>query len=219
MGKEVIMNTERKKRRYLIVTIERKSLIAGASVLLLSGIALKLSSETITLTTAYPSPSGIYQKLTSTGQTILARNTGNVGVGTATPGVKLDVLGSARVAGNVLVTGNAQVTGNALVVGNFTLANGSQAAGQVLTSNANGTGTWAAGSGAFVTTVYTFSGSGSYTCPGNDRVLSCTSILSPMGSYSCVPSISGNTCSAGSCLTLPGILNSYYNTVVCGGLH
>jgi len=50
-----------------------------------------LGSETFTMTTYYPAPYGGYASLLTTGQTILARDSGLIGVGTNAPAVKLDV--------------------------------------------------------------------------------------------------------------------------------
>ena len=79
-----------------------------------------LNCETFTLQTYYPSPVGVYNKFISTGDTMLARDSGNVGVGTgaAAPTAKLDVAGDIRIR------------------------NGAQAAGKVLVSDANGNATW-----------------------------------------------------------------------------
>src|SRR5208282_5239275 len=73
-------------------------------VTLITVFPFELGSETLTMTTTYPSPSGIYNTMVTTGQTTLARNGGNVGVGTASPAAKLDVEGTGNVilnAGNV----------------------------------------------------------------------------------------------------------------------
>ena len=51
----------------------------------------------------YPAPYGSYAELTTTSNTYLATEGGNVGIGTTTPGAKLDVAGNARVAGTLTV--------------------------------------------------------------------------------------------------------------------
>ncbi|MBI5883075.1 MAG: hypothetical protein HZB91_08225 [Elusimicrobia bacterium] len=53
--------------------------------------AAELGSESLTMTTYYPSPAGVYQRLTTTGVTLLARDGGRVGVGTTNPNGALDV--------------------------------------------------------------------------------------------------------------------------------
>jgi hypothetical protein len=58
-----------------------------------------LDSETLTLTTYYPAPYGGYVSILTTGNTYLARDTGNVGIGTATPAVKLDINGNGWARG------------------------------------------------------------------------------------------------------------------------
>ena len=73
--------------------------------------------EIFNIQTYYPSPAGIYSKFTSTGETLLARDSGNVGIGLgdAAPTARLDVVGTIRfrtgaAAGKVLVSdtgGNA----------------------------------------------------------------------------------------------------------------
>lgn len=52
--------------------------------------------ETFTVKTYYPVPYGAYKKITVLGETILARDGGAVGIGTASPAQKLDVNGKAR---------------------------------------------------------------------------------------------------------------------------
>lgn len=73
--------------------IKRSQLTLAAALVFLTVLAVKLNSETMTLTTYYPSPAGIYKLLTSTQRTVLARDGGNVGIGTASPLFKLDVNG------------------------------------------------------------------------------------------------------------------------------
>ncbi len=73
-----------------------------------------LGSENLTLTTYYPAPYGGYASLLTTGQTLLARDGGNVGLGTAAPTQKLDVQG-----------GNINTGGYITATGNITANNGS----------------------------------------------------------------------------------------------
>ena len=55
--------------------------------MLLSLAPKDIASENITLSTYYPSPAGIYEHLVTTGDTYLARNGGNVSIGTVNPNV------------------------------------------------------------------------------------------------------------------------------------
>lgn len=121
----------------IVVRIDRRAVKACLALFLLAVPALRLSSETLTLTTTYPAPVGVYNQIITTGNggtatadTTLARNAGNVvlvpptngpgrvGIGVAAPAAKLDVAGTLR------------------------FADGTQAAGKVLTSDASGNASW-----------------------------------------------------------------------------
>lgn len=54
----------------------------GLAGLALCLMATELASESVTLTTYYPAPSGVYTQMITTGNTYLARDSGKVGVGT-----------------------------------------------------------------------------------------------------------------------------------------
>src|SRR5208283_2856049 len=70
-------------------------------VTLITVFPFELGSETLTMTTTYPSPSGIYNTMVTTGQTTLGRtagsqvllvpNGGKVGIGTVSPQAALDM--------------------------------------------------------------------------------------------------------------------------------
>ncbi|MHB2025803.1 MAG: hypothetical protein ACYCPQ_04075 [Elusimicrobiota bacterium] len=115
----------------------------------LAALAVEVSPESMTLNTYYPAPSGIYTNMITTQQTYLARDSGNVGVGTTVPNGKLDVEGVGNVvlnAGRVGVGTAApqyplDVNGIAKVLG-FQMPIGSPQAGMALTSDASGNGTW-----------------------------------------------------------------------------
>src|SRR6185369_15623712 len=53
-----------------------------------------LGSETLTMVTTYPSPMGVYKNIVTTGQTLIARDAGNVGIGTipSTTGGKVQIV-------------------------------------------------------------------------------------------------------------------------------
>jgi hypothetical protein len=70
-------------------------------VFVLSFFSVLVFAEDITITTYYPSPYGVYNQLTTTGTTLLATTSGNVGIGTTTPGYPLMVYKA--------VTGDVQV--------------------------------------------------------------------------------------------------------------
>ena len=121
----------------IVIRIDRKTglLIAAAVFVVWAAAAF---SESLTLTTTYPAPSGIYNQLVTTGNsgtaaadTTLNRNAGNtvlvpgsnaagrVGIGTNAPGAKLEVAGQIKITG------------------------GSPGAGKILTSDASGLASWA----------------------------------------------------------------------------
>jgi hypothetical protein len=70
-----------------------------------------LGSEILTMTTYYPAPYGGYARLLTTGQTILARNSGAVGIGTANPdpGVQLEVRNTLGLGGKIRLSGGPAV--------------------------------------------------------------------------------------------------------------
>ena len=68
-------------------------LIFCLAVLIFSRPA-QAGNETLTLETYYPAPYGIYNEFTTTGQTLLATESGNVGIGTTGPLSKLDIRGA-----------------------------------------------------------------------------------------------------------------------------
>ena len=89
--------------------------------------ASELASETVTLSTYYPAPSGVYAQMITTGNTYLARdnasNGGQVGIGTSNP-----------VAGSLLDVEGGAASGVTLNVGNLTVGS----AGQPTTVKING---------------------------------------------------------------------------------
>ncbi|MBI2384838.1 MAG: hypothetical protein HYV14_02375 [Elusimicrobia bacterium] len=70
-----------------------------AAMLLLCAVG-DLNSESVTLSTYYPAPSGVYTQMITTGDTYLARDGAGtrVGIGTTTPTQKLSVVGNVDVS-------------------------------------------------------------------------------------------------------------------------
>ena len=70
------------------IAITKPVVRAGALLALALALAQETGSETLTMSTTYPSPVGIYRSLITTGSgsanTFLSRDDGNVGVGTQT---------------------------------------------------------------------------------------------------------------------------------------
>ena len=105
-----------RKKIVVRVVIDRRAAGVILAAVAVGALAMRLSSETLTLETTYPAPVGVYNQIVTTGNsgsvaadTTLARNAGNVllapasnptgkvGVGTANPQAKLDVAGTVRV--------------------------------------------------------------------------------------------------------------------------
>ena len=87
---------------------------AGALAIMLCAVP-ELDSESVTLSTYYPAPSGVYTNMITTGNTFLARDGGagtSVGIGTTAPGAKLDVNGLARMQRLTTTGANALNTGD-----------------------------------------------------------------------------------------------------------
>lgn len=80
---------------HLDFTLSRRSARWWLMALLMAASATELSSESVTLTTYYPAPSGVYTQMITTGNTWIARDGGVVGIGTGTntPSAKLEVDG------------------------------------------------------------------------------------------------------------------------------
>lgn len=74
----------------------KRWLRAGLAGLLMLSSVPELGSESVTLSTYYPAPSGVYTNMITTSNTYLARDGGNVGIGTSNPAAKLDVSGGFK---------------------------------------------------------------------------------------------------------------------------
>jgi len=87
----------------------------------------------------------IFQASSNAGATsrLYVRADGNVGFGTTTPARTLDVVGTGRISSDFEVGASAGITGM-LTTGGFTMADGSESDGYVLTCDGSGIGTWQA---------------------------------------------------------------------------
>ncbi len=126
------------------VTVSRRTFVCAAAVLILCCAANELVSESMTMTTYYPAPSGVYKRLTTTGpgNTVLVQYGGSVGIGTGTsvPTQLLDVAGSAHFSGNVSI-GRATAPSALSVAGGVQMGPDTSAC----TMDKEGTLMWSAG--------------------------------------------------------------------------
>lgn len=76
----------------LELRLTRPQAIAALTMALMTWYAPELGSENVVLTTYYPAPSGIYTRMITTNETLLARDGGNVAVGSAVGGAKFSVM-------------------------------------------------------------------------------------------------------------------------------
>lgn len=91
------------------IKFDRRHVAALLTVLFLAWHPAFLGSETLTLTTYYPAPYGGYVRLLTTQQTLLARDAGRVGIGTAAPADKLGIAGGGiDIAGGGIMIDNGQ---------------------------------------------------------------------------------------------------------------
>jgi len=84
--------------------VRRISYVSLMSFIYLTAIPKLANTENLVITTYYPAPYGGYVSLLTTNNTWLARDAGSVGVGTAAPGEKLDVVGNVRASGAIYST-------------------------------------------------------------------------------------------------------------------
>lgn len=91
----------------LKLNFSRRQVTVLLAFLLLAWHPGFIGSETLTLTTYYPAPYGGYVSLLTTNQTLLARDGGNVGIGTAGPGSKLHVAGVTQITDGVAAADTA----------------------------------------------------------------------------------------------------------------
>ena len=85
---------------------------------LLAFLAPDLNPENVTLTTTYPSPSGVYNQMMTTGDTYLATTSGGkVGIGTTTPTGMLEVNGTAKFDGLITFASGQTFPGGTGITG------------------------------------------------------------------------------------------------------
>ncbi|MBI3547675.1 MAG: hypothetical protein HY078_01355 [Elusimicrobia bacterium] len=121
------MEPQRPRRRSSKIrfSMERRTAAWGLAAVLFACGVFELASETMTMTTYYPSPAGIYRLLTSTGQTALARDGGNVGIGVPQPQTRLHVNGNIRIGDSSAVCDGFHGGEVRYVGGEFLTCNGS----------------------------------------------------------------------------------------------
>lgn len=83
------------KLRFDITFSRRLVAWSGAAAMMLC-VVPELDSESVTLSTYYPAPSGVYTQMITTGNTFLSRDGGNTGVGITAPIAKMHILGSSQ---------------------------------------------------------------------------------------------------------------------------
>ena len=172
---------ENTKTVVLQLRMTRNRLLSLLTLFFMAWHPAFIESETLTLTTYYPAPYGGYASILTTGQTLLARDGGNVGVGTGTPGSKFHVVGTSRLDGSLNVNGA------------FALVNGAQANTRVLISDAGGNATWADNPGGPLQCVWVNYNAGStQNCPvnGTQVVMSAkdaAGTMAPLGPPTAVP--------------------------------
>lgn len=107
----------------LEIRLDRRAFLYIAAAAVLAPVA-RLATESLTISTAYPAPSGVYNRLMTTSGAVLARDKGNAGIGTASPGAKLEVAGPVKIA------------------------DGTQGPGKVLVCDDQGLASWGSAAGA-----------------------------------------------------------------------
>lgn len=127
----------------LKISFDRRQITVLLAFFLLAWHPGFLGSETLTLTTYYPAPYGGYVSVLTTNQTLLARDGGNVGVGTSSPGNKLQVQGTGNTSVDLRVNGRVMV-GDGNNNGGIWL---SQAADGFVGNNGGNMGFWSSGAG------------------------------------------------------------------------
>ncbi|MBI5239691.1 MAG: hypothetical protein HY926_04405 [Elusimicrobia bacterium] len=82
------------------LSVPRRTMTIFLAAAILITVSPEIGSENVTLSTYYPAPSGVYNKMITTGDAYLATLAGrSVGIGTSSPQAKLHVMGSIRTQG------------------------------------------------------------------------------------------------------------------------
>ena len=124
---DIVIRIDRDVMRRALRRARQLSMLAAAMILPVS----ELSSESVTLSTYYPAPSGVYTQMITMGKTILAQDGASVTIGKSVAG--LSKTHAAKALAMTSVTINGTVDTATLMVG------GGGKPGQVLTCGADGT--------------------------------------------------------------------------------
>ena len=98
----------------ITMSLDRRIICATLAVAMTVSAVTEIGAESVTLTTYYPAPSGVYVQMIVTKKAYLARDGGEVTIGqTATPG-------TLTVTGNSTFTGNAKISEGTLQLPSLT---------------------------------------------------------------------------------------------------
>lgn len=100
------------------IRVSPAAVCLGLGGLLLFAVVPELATENLTLNTYYPAPSGVYAKMITTQDAYLARDGGNVGIGTSAPQQKLHVQGGQARFDGAATVGGALNVGGTVRIGN-----------------------------------------------------------------------------------------------------